>query len=127
MSNISKMIKKLNTEFGYDSSNGLFRKNKHVIFHDSSYWYDRSHLEIKDDTSESDIYNYFLYKIKILFTVCRMHHLCIKIGSIIQQFLLLNTEHFTQIVANIVQMNRGCQYILMKATDLMTKYFLHII
>ena len=59
LNHISKMIKKLNTEFGYDSSNGLFRKNKHVIFHDSSYWYDRSHLEIKDDTSESDIYNYF--------------------------------------------------------------------
>lgn len=59
LNHISQMIKKLNTEFGYDSSDGLFRKNKHIIFHDDSYWYKRSHLEIKDDTTESDVYNYF--------------------------------------------------------------------
>lgn len=59
LNHISQMIKKLNSEFGYDSSDGLFRKNKHIIFHDDSYWYNRSHLEIKDNTTESDIYNYF--------------------------------------------------------------------
>lgn len=59
LNHISQMIKKLNTEFGYNSLNGLFRKNKHVIFNDNSYWYNRSHLEIKDDTTKSDIYNYF--------------------------------------------------------------------
>ena len=59
LNHISHTIKKLNSEFGYDSSDGLFRKNKHIIFHDDSYWYNRSHLEIEDNTTESDIYNYF--------------------------------------------------------------------
>ena len=71
--------------------------------------------------------NYILDKIKILFKICRMYHFCIKICSVIQQFILLDPKHCTQITADIIQVYRRCQYILMKTTYLMVKYFLHVI
>ena len=72
-------------------------------------------------------HNDFIDKVGILFPVCRMHHLRIKVCPIIQQCIWSNAEHFTQVAAHIVQVNRGCQNILVKAADLMIKYFLHIV
>ena len=64
LKHISLVIKKLNKEFGYTSYNKtddtyLFRKNRHVIFKDDSYWGNRSHLYISDKISEKDVYDYF--------------------------------------------------------------------
>lgn len=64
LKHISLIIKKLNKEFGYTSCDKidntyLFRKNRHVIFKDDSYWGNRSHLYISDKISEKDVYDYF--------------------------------------------------------------------
>lgn len=64
LKHISSMIKNLNNEFGYSSSNDfddtyLFRKDKHVIFKDAAYWKNRTHLYISDHTTEKDVYDYF--------------------------------------------------------------------
>ena len=45
-------------------------------------------------------------------------------GEETQKFTMLE---YLQKSTGVVQMNRGCQNILMKATYLMTKYFLNII
>ena len=74
-----------------------------------------------------DFQNDFIDKVGILFPVCRMHHLRIKVCPIIQQCIWSNAKHFTQVAAHIVQVHRGCQNILVKAADLMIKYFLHIV
>lgn len=58
------VIRKLNKEFGYSSTNlyedtYLFRKNYDVIFKDSSDWTKRSYMKIKNDTTTDDLFNYF--------------------------------------------------------------------
>ena len=71
--------------------------------------------------------NYLLNKGGILFAVSRVDPLQIKISAVIQQLVFFDAKQFAQIAAGVVQVNRGRQYILMKAADLMRKYFLHIV
>jgi hypothetical protein len=71
--------------------------------------------------------DYFLNKSGILFPVCRVDPLQIKISAVIHKFAFPDAKQFTQIGTDVVQMNRSCQYILMEAADLMSKYFLHIV
>lgn len=64
LQHISRIIRKLNKEFGYSSCNPLddtyiFRKNRHVIFKDSVDWEKRSHMYVDDDVTEKDIYEHF--------------------------------------------------------------------
>ena len=70
--------------------------------------------------------NDLLKKVGIFFTVGRVDPPQIKIGAAVQKFAFFDAKKFTQIVAGEIQMNRGCQYILMKAADLMIKYFFRI-
>ena len=61
---ISNVVKSLNKEFGYSTSDEyddtyLFRKGHHVIFKNSYRWENRPHLYIYDDTTDNEVYNYF--------------------------------------------------------------------
>lgn len=64
LQHISQMIRELNKEFGYSSSDEtddtyLFRKGRHVIFKDNPYWGNRSHFYISNDITEKQVYDYF--------------------------------------------------------------------
>lgn len=61
---ISRMIRELNKEFRYSSCSEiddtyLFRKGRHVIFKDATYWEHRSHMYVYNYTTEKDVYDYF--------------------------------------------------------------------
>lgn len=64
LSRISNIIRSLNKEFGYRTSNScedvyLFRKKYNVIFKDSFDWMKCSHMRLNENTTSNDIFNYF--------------------------------------------------------------------